>query len=551
MQTQASSAAVVYAAKSTEDRHGSLPTQLADCRAMALREGWDVVGEYQDEGFSAYKGNRGPALEAAKRKAAEIASQRGGCMLVAQHSDRFARGAGDRPGAAAHLAEVFFEMRRLGVRLRSVQDDANLDNPLLVAMIGERNTEDSKRKSLSTRAGMERRAKSGKHHGGLVPFGYRHGGEACLIVVPHHAEIVRRIYREFLAGKSQAAIARDLDRENVTTARGGKWHQGTVSAILRNPVYKGEVRFDDQTFPGHHEPIVSAETWEQAATLCEAASRTRGRGRRPAGRHLFTKGMLRCGECGEAMVPRADPNRAGPPSEVYYCYGRKRGGTDFCSTTPLRRSMIDTAVYSYFEQVGLDVEATRAELAAAVDARVREIRSLRKGAERDEREASECLARVRRHFKKGKLSPDDWVEFREELTDELEAATAKLARLRDQERQVVEGSELRDVEEETLRLLAEVRHMIAGRVNRAQGIDGVRAALLQLFDGFTLHRASSKAAPTRVHADLAWLGNNYGYLIEPHVRPQVVEGYTEKLTPILRREPLQQAENKYAVGFTT
>jgi hypothetical protein len=66
-----------------------------------------------------------------------------------------------------------------------------------------------------------------------------------------------------------------------------------------------------------------------------------------------------------------------------------------------------------------------------------------------------------------------------------------------------------------------------GRVKGAQGIGGVRAALLQLFDGFTLHRASSKAAPPRVHTDLAWLGNSYEYVIDPHVRPQVVEGYTE------------------------
>jgi hypothetical protein len=30
---------IVYAAKSTEDQHGSIPTQTADCLAMAEREG--------------------------------------------------------------------------------------------------------------------------------------------------------------------------------------------------------------------------------------------------------------------------------------------------------------------------------------------------------------------------------------------------------------------------------------------------------------------------------------------------------------------------------
>ena len=46
--------AVLYAAKSTEDRHGSIPDQLARTRALADREGWAVHGEFQDESFSAY-----------------------------------------------------------------------------------------------------------------------------------------------------------------------------------------------------------------------------------------------------------------------------------------------------------------------------------------------------------------------------------------------------------------------------------------------------------------------------------------------------------------
>jgi hypothetical protein len=41
--------AVVYAAKSTEDKHGSIPTQLEDCRRRAEREGWQIVAEFSDD----------------------------------------------------------------------------------------------------------------------------------------------------------------------------------------------------------------------------------------------------------------------------------------------------------------------------------------------------------------------------------------------------------------------------------------------------------------------------------------------------------------------
>src|SRR3954447_23425291 len=91
---------VIYAAKSTADRKGSIPTQLSDCHAMAEREGWRVVAEHQDEGFSAFKGSRGPGLEAAVKTAVAAAEEHGSCMLLAQHSDRFARGDGIK---ARHL----------------------------------------------------------------------------------------------------------------------------------------------------------------------------------------------------------------------------------------------------------------------------------------------------------------------------------------------------------------------------------------------------------------------------------------------------------------
>ena len=60
---------VVYAAKSTADERGSIPTQLADCRAAIEREGdRTVVAEYQDEARSAFHGNRGEGKRAKQAK---------------------------------------------------------------------------------------------------------------------------------------------------------------------------------------------------------------------------------------------------------------------------------------------------------------------------------------------------------------------------------------------------------------------------------------------------------------------------------------------------
>ena len=148
------SEAVIYAAKSTSDTHGSISTQLQDCRALAEREGWEVVDEYEDEGFSAYSGNRGPGLRAAEQRAVAAAEEHGGALIVVQDADRLARGAGDAPDAADHLGELCFRLKRQGISIWTTRS-GELDL-LRAALEGQRATDESARKKQATPAGLAR-----------------------------------------------------------------------------------------------------------------------------------------------------------------------------------------------------------------------------------------------------------------------------------------------------------------------------------------------------------------------------------------------------------
>ena len=77
------------------------------------------------------------------------------------------------------------------------------------------------------------------------------------------------------------------------------------------------------------------------------------------------------------MIPRTNRGHAGASAEDYLCNGRMSYGPEFCPTGTVRRSGVDLAVYSYFESVGLDVEATRDAIARATDGRLSEVRALR------------------------------------------------------------------------------------------------------------------------------------------------------------------------------
>jgi hypothetical protein len=66
-------------------------------------------------------------------------------------------------------------------------------------------------------------------------LGYTKDSSGNLIVVQEEADIVRRIFREFLPGKSTRKIALDLTRDGIPTASGhGKWHDSTIRSMLRN-----------------------------------------------------------------------------------------------------------------------------------------------------------------------------------------------------------------------------------------------------------------------------------------------------------------------------
>jgi resolvase-like protein len=146
---------VVYAAKSTEDRGGSIPDQLHECRsAIECEPGRSVLAEYSDEAASAFTRSRGPGLDDAMRHAEELAKD--GCVaeLWALHSDRLARGDGR---AARHAVEIALWALKHDVAVKTVQDPDTFRDLLYAVVTGQRNNEDSRRKGLASAAGRPRR----------------------------------------------------------------------------------------------------------------------------------------------------------------------------------------------------------------------------------------------------------------------------------------------------------------------------------------------------------------------------------------------------------
>jgi site-specific DNA recombinase len=339
--------AVSYGAKSTEDKKGSIPTQLADCRAAAEAEGREIVAEYQDESASAYRGNRGQGLTDAKEHAIRL-----GAELWVQHSDRVARGDGI---TADHLAEVWFALRRAGVRMRSVQDDHNLDDAIRVVLIGERNNEDSDRKAAATRAGHARRAAKGLPMG-FIPVGYKavpvvdeHGqtklrrdgkAETERVLDSERAALVERIMGAIEVGHSFGQVSRMLNAEGLRTNRGGEWTTRAVRRVVMNEDYTGTTGYP---------VIIERVRWQaiqdRLKRLDPVTVQAR-KGGRPAPEDFLLHGLVFCLTCGSPL--RVRRYRGG--TRVYRCRN-VFDGRALCDAAPVRADLAESHVMAHFDRI--------------------------------------------------------------------------------------------------------------------------------------------------------------------------------------------------------
>ena len=151
----------------------------------------------------------------------------------------------------------------------------------------------------------------------IPSFGYDVEGKRY---VPNaQADIVRRIYADYLSGKGLATIARELSLEGVRTRRGNLPENRWVKYILSNPVYIGKLRWSKDGKANYtrenentvnsvlidagHEHIIDDATWQAVQEKIARSARGRvkyARNDRPV--EWMLKGLVRCSSCGSTLV---------------------------------------------------------------------------------------------------------------------------------------------------------------------------------------------------------------------------------------------------------
>jgi hypothetical protein len=244
-------------------------------------------------------------------------------------------------------------------------DARNPSHKMLMSVLGGMSESERQHVQARVRAAMDAQVMNeGRHQGGRAPYGYvvvdsgphpnpRKAAEGfklrVLVLDETAAEVVRRIFAEYLGGNGDRAIANMLNRDGIRCPSAHRpeqnrhrhadgWQSSSVRAILDNPRYTGYAVFGrwtkhetlldpEDVAAGHvvrfrratadrivrsreqaHPAIVSVETFTRAQLVRRsksagglATARKAERGGRVTARPYLLRGLVRCGACGRKM----------------------------------------------------------------------------------------------------------------------------------------------------------------------------------------------------------------------------------------------------------
>lgn len=236
---------VAIYARYSDDKQSphSIEDQIRICRIHADKVDWRVVDTYSDAGISGATVILRPGVKALLRDA--LAGKFD--MVLAEALDRLSRDQED-------IAGLFKRLRFAGVPIVTLSEGEVSE--LHVGLKGTMNALFLKDLGAKTHRGLRGRVEAGKVGCGNA-YGYKVVREIDAAgkvttgereIIPAQADVIRRIFQEYVAGKSPRQIAIDLNRDGVAAPQGGRWTDASIrgnrslgSGILQNEFYVGEM----------------------------------------------------------------------------------------------------------------------------------------------------------------------------------------------------------------------------------------------------------------------------------------------------------------------
>lgn len=392
--------AVLYARVSTDeqaDKGYSLPSQSDAMRKYAEQQGFEIVGEFQDD----YSGATPIEHRPEGRKAYALLQSGGADLIIAYTIDRYVRPPED--GDEWEMPILIRGLAKLGKEIHTVRRGKLNTNfaDLLIALLDARKAGEERRdiRERSMR-GKRQKVKSGKVVGGRAPYGYQyirdeHGKVITLEIDETTARIVRLIYQWYVHGDEHgkrlaiAPIAARLSEMGVLTPgetqsgykrsrASAMWHCSAVDRILKSELYIGTWRFGkkigdtskrrplDETLTASIPAIIDRALWGQAQAQ-------RGRNQvyspRNTKHEYLLRGLIRCGLCGMKYGGAFSKPKPQNPGNRYYSDIHSKARHEHlegrCNNKTVRADAIEADIWDEIKELFKDPVKLLAELKAA------------------------------------------------------------------------------------------------------------------------------------------------------------------------------------------
>lgn len=307
--------AAVYTRVSTDEqaREGySLDAQLKAIKKYAQNNDILIDSKYifSDEGISGRKAEKRPAfmemIKQAKSKPKKFD------LILVHKFDRFARNREDSVVYKSLLKKEY------GIPVISISEPLDPDDKMSVIM--EAFLEAMAEYYSLNLSGEVKKGQLEKHSKGELQtnpsFGYDVKNNK-LIINENESKVVKMIFEQYaIDNLPMMNIAKNINALNIKTKRGSHFENRTIYYMLNNPVYIGKLRytpgrrnsydFDDPNtilVDGQHEPIIDLELWNSVQMkLAKNAKWKKPKQHIDLNPKHWTKGLVRCKECGCTMV---------------------------------------------------------------------------------------------------------------------------------------------------------------------------------------------------------------------------------------------------------
>jgi site-specific DNA recombinase len=351
---------VKYARVSTDeqagDQHHSIPAQLHEMQTMADQRGWEVIGEFVDEGISGSERHRPQLdilLEMAQRKQFDI--------LLVHDLSRLSRSVYD-------TLDIFEIIGRCNIGFASVTDpDFDFSDPgkrLFLIILAALNQYFLDQLRMHTSKAKHQRARQGLYNASTMPQGYQATPDPQTppIIIEEEAQVIRFIFEQYATGRYS-----DDDIAGLLTAKGWQlrtkkkhphgrnFSKDTVSAILTNEFYIGRAVYNKhkpeqrETYDGQHQAIISEELWDRCQSV-RASRRGASRSVQKPYRIYLLSNLAVCDVCGRKLRCQATPTDV----TYYREMSSDRGYTD-CPHASIgtRTELVDRQIQTLIQAIQL------------------------------------------------------------------------------------------------------------------------------------------------------------------------------------------------------